>query len=72
MEPLSERQLAALKEAQQAYIEYHALCFWSYKPDAILEFRDLKWVLRALMKEGDRKTFCLAREIAIAADIDLA
>jgi hypothetical protein len=57
------RQMVAVREAQKAYLEHHAECFWSYDRSATIGHKDVSWIVQNLMNEGNRKTFEKARRL---------
>lgn len=63
LDPAAARRMVALREARKAYRDFSLECFWSYKPDARIEFETIPLVLSGLKIEGDRKAFERARRI---------
>ena len=44
-----------IEEAQQAFLDFHASCFWSYPRGMRIEKKDVKWVAEQLRKHGNRE-----------------
>jgi len=61
------RRMVALREARRAYRTYYHTCFWSYQPNAVIQTKDIAWVVAGLKKEGDRSAYEWARRIASLA-----
>jgi len=57
------RDMVRVREARRAYRDYHAACFWSYRPDLSIGLADVEWVAHSLMKHGDRKAWERARRL---------
>lgn len=51
------RTMVRIREARRAYRRFHAMCFWSYKPDLRIGEEDIEWVARTLMKHGNREAW---------------
>ncbi len=51
----SAREMVRLREAQRAFRELHAQCFWSEDPDYRIALADVPWVAERLMRYGGRK-----------------
>ena len=69
LDPETARRMVALREARRAYRTYYHTCFWSYQPNAVIQTKDIPWVVAGLKKEGDRDAYEWARRIAsLAAD----
>lgn len=58
--PEVARDMVRVREARRAYRKYHALCFWSYRPDLEITLADVPWVAEQLRKNGNRETWLLA------------
>ena len=54
------RNMVRIREARRAYRQFHALCFWSYRPDLEIGKDDVDWVAQTLMKHGDREAWEVA------------
>ncbi|NJK92726.1 MAG: hypothetical protein HC904_13415 [Blastochloris sp.] len=63
LDPAQARRMVALREARKAYREHHLDCFWSYKPEHLVRYHDIPWVIDGLMCEGNRLIFEKARRI---------
>ena len=57
------RAMVRVREARRAYRRFHALCFWSYRPDLRNGTADVEWVARALMRFGNRETWEIGRRL---------
>ncbi|MBL9127504.1 MAG: hypothetical protein JNL97_07655 [Verrucomicrobiales bacterium] len=55
-----ERRLAL---ARRAFVDFHALCFWSYRPDAEITEAKIPWVVRGLREHGGLAGYRIATEI---------
>ncbi len=51
----SARDMVRVREAQRAFRELHAQCFWSEDPDYRVALADVPWVADRLMRFGGRK-----------------
>jgi hypothetical protein len=63
LDPAAARRMVALREARKAYRDFSLECFWSYKPNARIEFETIPLVLSGLKTEGDKRAFERARRI---------
>lgn len=57
LDPETARTMVRVREARRAYRRYHALCFWSYRPDLEIGPAEVAWVAETLMKQGNRETW---------------
>ncbi len=57
------RNMVRIREARRAYRQFHALCFWSYRPDLEIGKDDVDWVAQTLMKHGDREAWEVAQRL---------
>lgn len=57
LDPAMARQMVRLREARRAYRRFLPQCFWSYRPDLVIQFEDIPWVARQLMKHGGREAW---------------
>ena len=69
LDAATARRMVALREARRAFRAYRDTCFWSYRPEAVIQTADIPWVVDGLKREGDRKAFEWARRIANAAQL---
>jgi len=49
--------MVKVREARRAFRRYRTLCFWSYRPDLLIEAADVPWVAEQLMKCGNREAW---------------
>ena len=52
-----------LNLAQQAFRDFHAICFWSYRSDLEITEDQLPFVIRGLRKYGGHKGYKIAAEL---------
>lgn len=57
------RQMVRIREARRAYRDFHARCFWSYRPDLEIGSDDVEWVAETLMKHGDMRAWKVGRRL---------
>lgn len=57
------RAMVRVREARRAYHRFHALCFWSYRPDLRIGHGDVEWVARTLMRFGNREAWEIGRRL---------
>ena len=68
-EPGSRRMLPSaesadrVREARQAFRDYHAQCFWYLRPDMQIAPGDVPEIVRGLRRNGGRKGFLLAARL---------
>jgi hypothetical protein len=55
--------MVKVREARKAFRNYHAQCFWSYRPDLEIKQGDVPWVAEQLMKQGNREAWQLGAEL---------
>lgn len=48
----SELPSSVIVDAQQLYREFHARCFWSYRPDLEITPRQVAWIRDGLRRHG--------------------
>ena len=63
LDPETARDMVRIREARRAYRQFHASCFWSYRPDLEIGKDDLDWVSQTLMKHGNREAWKVARRL---------
>ncbi len=63
LDPETARLMVRVREARRAYRRFHALCFWSYRPDLSIGADDVPWVAEQLMRHGDRAAFGVGRAL---------
>jgi hypothetical protein len=51
----SARDMVRAREAQRAFRDFHAQCFWSEDPNYRVTGADVPWVAERLMRYGGRK-----------------
>jgi hypothetical protein len=49
--------------ARQAFREFYAQCFWSYRKDAEITEEDISWVVRELRHNGGHPGYRVVAEI---------
>lgn len=59
--PLTIPEKLAL--AQEAYQEFHAMCFWYLREDIAITEDDLPMVIKGLRNHGNRETFFIAARL---------
>jgi hypothetical protein len=52
-----------LELARQAFKDFYAQCFWSYRPDAEITEDDIPWVVRELRHNGGHRGYRVAGEL---------
>lgn len=52
-----------LELARKAYQEFHALCFWSYRPDAEITEAKIPFVIRGLRENGGAAGYRIAAKL---------
>lgn len=52
-----------LKLARQAYRDFHATCFWSYRLNLEITEVQIRFVIRGLRKYGGHKGYKIAAEL---------
>ncbi len=57
LDPDTAREMVRIREARRAFRRFHALCFWSYRPDLEIGRDDIAWVAEQLMKHGNREAW---------------
>ncbi len=55
LDPESARAMVRVREAQRAFREFHAQCFWSEDPGYRVTLADVPWVAERLMRYGGRR-----------------
>jgi hypothetical protein len=63
LDPETARRMVRVREARRAYRKFHAMCFWSYRPDLEIGMDDVEWVARTLMKHGNREAWDVGRRL---------
>jgi hypothetical protein len=59
----AEARQRRLELARKAYKDFHALCFWSYRPDAEILEDDIPWVVRGLRHNGGHKGYRIVTDL---------
>lgn len=59
--PLAAPEKLAL--AQQAFVRYHARCFWFMRDDLKVTAANLDAIIRGLRAHGDREAFLIAARL---------
>ena len=57
------RDRVRVREARQAFRDYHAQCFWYLRPDMQVTLGDVPEIVRGLRRNGGRKGFLLAARL---------
>ena len=57
LDPETACAMVRVREARRAYRRFHALCFWSYRPDLVIGAEDVPWVAKTLMRHGNREAW---------------
>ena len=57
------RDMVRVRETRRAFRRFHAQCFWSYDPDALLGLEDIPWVVEQLRKNGGRQAWEAAMKL---------
>ena len=52
-----------LELARQAFRDFYAQCFWSYRRDAEINEDDIPWVVRELRHNGGHRGYRVAAEL---------
>ena len=60
-EPEARRRRVEL--ARQAFKDFYAQCFWSYREDAQILDDDVPWVIRGLRLNGGHRGYRVAAEL---------
>jgi hypothetical protein len=47
--------MVRVREARRAFRRFRTTCFWSCRPDLVIEAKDVPWVAEQLMKHGSRE-----------------
>lgn len=63
VEPISEERQRRLELARRAFKDFYAQCFWSYRPDAQIDEKDIPWVIRELRYYGGAMGYQAVAEI---------
>ncbi len=57
LDPDTARAMVRVREARRAFQRFRTTCFWSYRPDLVIEAKDVPWVAEQLMKQGNREAW---------------
>ena len=63
LDPQTARNMVRIREARRAYRDFHATCFWSYRPDLQIGLTDVAWVADSLKKHGNREAWERAQRL---------
>ena len=63
LSPATARTMVRVREARRAFRRFHAMCFWSYRPDLTIGMDDVEWVGEQLMKHGNREAWRIGRSL---------
>jgi len=63
LDPGTARAMVRVREARRAFRRFHALCFWSYRPDLEIGADDVPWVAEQLRKHGNREAWRIAAKL---------
>ncbi len=55
--------MVRVREARRAFARYRTECFWSYRPDLVIQLSDVPWVAEQLRKNGGREAWMIARKL---------
>lgn len=53
LDSATAKKMVKLREARKLFKQHHAQCFWSYDINFKIEYSDINWVARQLMKNGN-------------------
>ena len=56
-------EAARVRAARQAFLRYHAQCFWYLRADLKVTARDVPMIADGLRKNGGREGFLLAAQL---------
>ena len=54
LDPETARKMVTVREARRAFTRFRTTCFWSCRPDLVIQASDVPWVAEQLMKYGNR------------------
>ncbi|MBL6989703.1 MAG: hypothetical protein ISR65_07990 [Bacteriovoracaceae bacterium] len=57
------KQMVQVREARRMFKKYHSQCFWSYDPKYIITLKDVPWVAKQLMKNGNATLWKLGAKL---------
>ena len=63
LKPQTARDMVRIREARRAYRDFHATCFWSYRPNLQVGLADVEWVARTLLRYGNREAWQRAQRL---------
>jgi len=63
LSPAAARKMVQVREAKRAFKKYHSQCFWSYDPSYLITSKDIEWVAKQLMKNGNRKLWLIGAKL---------
>ena len=63
LDPEAARDMVRVREARRAFRRFRATCFWSYRPDLIIQSADVPWVAEQLRKHGNREAWRVAARL---------
>lgn len=59
----ADAQARRVELARQAFKEFYAQCFWSYRRDWQVEEEDIPWLIEELRLNGGHKGYRLAAQL---------
>jgi hypothetical protein len=57
------RDMVRVREARRAFRRFRATCFWSCRPDLVIDSADVPWVAEQLKKHGNREAWQVAARL---------
>ncbi|GIW50962.1 MAG: hypothetical protein KatS3mg081_0317 [Gemmatimonadales bacterium] len=57
------RNMVKVREARRAFRRFRSRCFWSYRPDLVINLDDVPWVAEQLMRHGNREAWQVAARL---------
>lgn len=65
LSPQTAKMMVKIRIARNAYKKYYNQCFWSYDPNYKIGEKDIQWVAKQLMKNGDLKLWQLGTKLCL-------
>ena len=63
LDPNTARDMVRVREARRAFRRFRSRCFWSYRPDLLIELSDVPWVADQLRRHGNREAWEIAARL---------
>jgi hypothetical protein len=57
LDPETARNMVRVREARRAFRRFRTTCFWSCRPDLVINVEDVAWVAEQLKKHGNREAW---------------